>query len=114
MERLTFLESSGSDKLLLHCVYLLLGQGDPLVAARPWCTCLKLKFKNQAARTVWRQEELGDKINREQCLTRQGPALLDRVLITKGKTSKQNGERLRLRFKVVLWCLLLPPDTMSG
>lgn len=47
-----------------------------------------------------------------------GPALLDRFLITKGKTSKQNGERLRFRFKVVLWCLLLgevlPPDTMSG
>lgn len=32
---------------------------DPLAAAHLWCTCLKLKFKNQAAHTVWRQEALG-------------------------------------------------------
>lgn len=34
MEELTFLESFGSDKLLLHCVYLLLGQGDVQLTPR--------------------------------------------------------------------------------
>lgn len=49
---------------------------------------------------------------------KMGACALRQVLITKGKASKQNGERLRFSFKVVLWCLslgdVLPPDIMSG